>query len=318
MVDMIETILQRLQANLCRAQDYDYCGYYNTAEKLEDMLEMLLHGILEYDEEKQIWEHVETCSYCASRVSMIADSFRSVENEHKMGLEEMQELVRQKERVDKLVSMIDELSKVTTLSKVLEGVGEFVNRVFSFPFPELSPAFGQSDASKVKVISPYGKVRFPVIFQWKECVDIEQYIIKTAGRKLVAGCTRLEISEEDLDLSYGKEYEWELILVRKGGEQIEGPIGYYATCTEEEADSLGRIDTEIMRMELSEESVSVVQGAVLEKRGFYVEAIEQYTKAYNLSGLKSIAVRIATCYEELGLNDFREEWKDRLYQESLR
>ena len=211
-----------------------------------------------------------------------------------------------------LANRIEELSKQHILKELLWGVTEFINKVFSFPLPQLSPVFGETEIDVIDVLSPFGKVRYPIVFEWNTVAAVKEFLIKTGGRKFFTTSTRLELKRDAMPLNYGEEYEWEILMIDLSGKEIEGPIGYYALCTIEEERSVNYIANEIMGMNLPEETVNTLFGVVLEKKGFCVEAIERYKKAYSISKSADLVVRIAVCYEKLGLNDLREKWKNQL------
>lgn len=305
-------ILKRFPSAIGISQETVYCGYGDTEQKLEDMIVLLLHGLLEPDEEEAMWKHVETCEHCVNKANLIIRSLEVMEREWQMPYEEVRNLIKSKDKVRLLTTVIEELSKQHSLKELLEGVTEFINKVFSFPLPQLSPFFGESEIDVIEVLSPFGKVRYPIVFEWNTVTAVKEFLIKVGGREFSTTSTRLELEKDIMPLNYGEEYEWEILMIDRSGKAIEGPIGYYALCTVEEERSLSLIDKEIMGMDLPEETVNTLCGVVLEKKGFFVEAIERYKKAYGISKSADLVVRIAACYEELGLNDLREEWKNRL------
>jgi hypothetical protein len=53
----------------------------------------------------------------------------------------------------------------------------------------------------------------------------------------------------------------------------------------------------------------ILFGIILECKGFYVEAIQNYQTVYSTFSSGDIATRIASCYGEIGLDEYREQWR---------
>jgi len=62
----------------------------------------------------------------------------------------------------------------------------------------------------------------------------------------------------------------------------------------------------------TEQDKLILWGGILEEKRFYMEAIDQYKKAYASEPLDGIAYRIAYCYDRLELEELRDEWNKRI------
>jgi tetratricopeptide (TPR) repeat protein len=56
---------------------------------------------------------------------------------------------------------------------------------------------------------------------------------------------------------------------------------------------------------------------ILERKEFYIEAIEQYKKAYELDPFNGLAYKIAYCYDKLDLEEHRDEWNNKIIEERI-
>jgi len=117
--------------------------------------------------------------------------------------------------------------------------------------------------------------------------------------------TKIETNIGTLKLDYGKEYMWEL-KVMKGEEVIDEITGFFSLATEDEVEELMEIEKQIKNIE-PENDRFILWGGILEEKEFYMEAIEQYKSAYTLEPLSGIAYRIAYCYDKLGSEELRDK-----------
>ena len=97
----------------------------------------------------------------------------------------------------------------------------------------------------------------------------------------------------------------------KGDEIIEEENGFFSLAVGDEIKELMEVENQLKNIE-PKQDMFISWGGVLEQRGFYMEAVEQYKKAYDLEHLNGIAYRIAYCYHQLELAELRDEWNKKI------
>lgn len=277
----------------------------------DDKLILLLEGLLEPEDEDVLWDHIEKCSSCRIKTNEITKFLRDIEKKGQMPYDNVKELITQRERTAALLTAIESLCRKPILKGFLKGVRDFLEKAFWFPLQEISPTFGEESDEAVEVVSPFAKVRYPLVFEWRPASDSRGFILKLEKREFKTTKNRIELKKDDLFLPSSREYEWELLIIDTSGNEKEGPVGYFTLCPQEEEDMLKVFEREVMGMNSADEMKLILIGSILEKKEFYIEAIEKYKKAYEFSSSADLTIRIATCYGELGLYRLREEWRKR-------
>ncbi len=287
-----------------------------------ESIEKFVEGKLRGDKLLELEEHIAVCPECKKKVHALRD-FSSIWN--KWTATAHGEAYRKADK-KKLVAIRKELSERKAealmerflditgkspahLKKKLEAIGQNLNdifrKTFTFPTPSFAPVFGEYP---VTILSPFGKVRYPIIFKWRPYRGADQYIIsiEEVNWSYTTSGTKVEVNPQELELVYGNEYMWELKVTR-ADKIIEEENGFFKLPTEEETKEMKEIEHQIGQIKSKEERF-LLWGGILEGNEFYMEAIENYMHAYNLEPSPGVAYRIAGCYDQLELEELREKW----------
>lgn len=273
-----------------------------------------VHGLLNEADILEIDGHLSKCDHCAKRIKshyMLKDHFEEIWS---YCVDEEYEKETIKESILGMISVMRTLSKNPLFKGKCDDVIRSINQFFSSPVLSLSPTFGGIEASDIIMLSPFGKVRFPIVFEWEKIRLSGQQSLKSK-KEFRTESTRIELDLNILPFELDKEYEWEILIIDHEENQIEGPIGYFYTCTNEEIDLFREFDNAIMNLDTSDEMRHVLNGVMHETNEFYIDAITKYKKALTIKRKPELILRIAKCYENLGLTDLREEWRCRLEEE---
>ncbi len=92
---------------------------------------------------------------------------------------------------------------------------------------------------------------------------------------------------------------------------IEELTGFFSLISDDDACSIFEVEDVIDNIEPPEDRY-VLLGEVLERYGLYVEAVEKYTASYEIDPWDGVAFRIAYCYDQLELEELRNEWNARI------
>ncbi len=274
-----------------------------------------VHRVLNETEILKTDCHLADCNFCAKRVKthyMLKNHFDviwkfCVTEEHG------EEMI--KNHVVALISVMETLSQNPLLKINCQDAIRFIKKVFPSPILQLSPVFGVAASSEITMLSPFGKVKFPIVFEWKENPSIQKTIIKISDGEFTTEATNIELDRDTFSFLHDKEYEWEILMVNTEGILIEGPIGYCTTCSAEEEDLLREFEHEIKGLNLPAAMHQVLSGVMFETKGFYIDAIASYKNAFKSNKERELIIRIANCYEKLELKGLREEWRYRLETE---
>ncbi len=288
---------------------------------LSDMdISAYLENQVSSEERMTIEEHLSKCGYC---LSIVAETKRSLEEgikveEPHFSYEKIMGIVKQQLREQKGKALLENFKVLVkksplnirkSLEKIKNDIETIFKNTFIYPSPQFAPVFGEHEAN---VLSPFGKVRYPIIFEWLPYEEADQYIISIEDMDWSFNTSelRVEITAKDLKLDYGKEYMWELKIMR-GEEIIDEITGFFSLASKEEIKDLMEIEEQLKSVE-PEQDKFILWGGILEEKGFYMEAIEQYKKAYDLEPLDGVAYRIAYCYDRLELEELRDEWNRKI------
>lgn len=272
------------------------------------------------EERMVIEDHLSKCGYCLSILVETEISLKEgiEEEEPHFSYEEIMDIVKQQLREERGKALFEKFTALAeksppaaqnALKRIKNDIEAMFKNTFAYPSPQFAPVFGEH---RVTVLSPFGKVRYPIIFEWMPYERADRYTISVedTGWSFKTQGTRVEVNSEELKLIYGKEYMWELKIM-KGEEIIDEITGFFSLATEDEIKGLTEIEKQLKGIE-PEQDRFILWGGILEKRGFYMEAIEQYKNAYSLGPLSGIAYRIAYCYDKLELEELRDEWNKKI------
>ncbi|MBI5222799.1 hypothetical protein HY990_00090 [Candidatus Micrarchaeota archaeon] len=275
-------------------------------------------------ERKTMEEHLSRCNYCLS-VLAETEKFLKGEVREKPPLinEKIMEVIKQQLREKKGESLFGKLTVVVnnspftikkSLEKIKNNIESLLKNTFTYPSPHFAPVFGEHRAT---VLNPFGKVRYPVIFEWMPYKGADCYTISVEDTdwSLSTTKTKVVITPQELRLDYGKEYMWEL-KVMKGKKVIDEITGFFTLATEDEIKELIEIEKQLKSVE-PEQDKFILWAGIFEEKGLYMEAIEQYKDAYSLETSDGTAYRIAYCYDKLGLEELRDEWNRKITKEEL-
>lgn len=289
---------------------------------LDDMqIAAYLENRIPPQERRDLEEHFSTCEYC---LSILVDTKRciqiGVKEEPQWVYERTIKMIKEnlrKKRVESLVTKFADIVKrsPTHLQKYLENISQnlegIFRRTFTYPTPSFAPVFGEI---RVSILSPFGKVRYPILFEWQPYEGVDKYIImiEDVDWSIATTQTRFEITPEDLELEYGQEYIWNLKAMKK--DEVLEENGVFFLIDREELKEIEQIEKQIKEIEPEEEKF-IIWGGVLEEKGLYIDAIQKYKQSYAIQSSPGVAYRIACCYDKLELEDLREEWNKKIPEE---
>ncbi len=296
----------------------EYCGHEGTEELLEEKLWGYAEGIMEEGEEERFWAQIQVCRYCLAKLIKIQRALNMAQKEPAWSYEKIRiviEKTQRKKTLNALMARFAEIVKKSPadLRKEFEAIGEkletLFRKTFTYPAPAFAPVFGEYP---VTVLSPFGKVRYPIIFEWRHYKGASRYIIsiEEVNWSYTTTGTRVEVSPQELKLIYGNEYMWEL-EVMNGDEVLEEENGFFSLPTEKELKEIENIEIQLKEIEPQEQKF-ILLGGILENKEFYMEAIEKYKRAYAIEPDPGVAYRIAYCYDRLELEELRDKWNRKI------
>lgn len=212
-------------------------------------------------------------------------------------------------RLKLLITTVQE--KVTHL---LEEIEPILQEAFAYPWKR----FAFQGKVPPLLYSPFGKVRYPIIFEWRPFEGAEEYRIRIEETDwaITTKETVVEISSpQELELTPGEEYTWTWEVI-KSGEIVEEETRYcsFEIPTLEEIEELRNLEEDVKIISPEAERL-IVWGSILENKEMYIEAIKNYKKAYYLEESGGLAYRIASCYHKLQLEGPRDEWNEKIPKE---
>lgn len=274
----------------------------------------------------KIENHLSTCEYCLSILCKTKEIMKENSSEdlpHQI-LVKSTSIVKKSLRMKKVVKVIDTFSELIKkrpqnewdfLQKVEHDFETIIKSAFTYPYPRFSPVFGES---QIGVISPFGKVRYPIVFEWQpvQSANLYEISIKDIEWFFKTEETRVIITEEQLKraLNHDKEIMW-IIKAKKHNETLEEESGFFSLITPEEKEIIEEIEVNIKKLAQGDEKF-IIWGGLLESSGLLMEAIEKYKQLYSKYSSPSIAYFIASCYDKLELEDLREKWNNKIPQEN--
>ena len=295
-----------------------YCRHEGDEDLLEERLWEYAEGGMEQGEEEPFWKQVQGCRYCLQKLIKIQSALNDVQQEPGRSYERIHEVIEKREREKSIAALTSKFADMLkksppNLRKRIEAISEKVEnllrRTFAYPTPHFAPVFGELTGG---ILSPFGKVRYPVVFEWEPYEDADRYTISVedANWSHATGGTRFEVSPQELDLMYDSEYMWELNVMR-GDETIEEENGFFSLPAERELREIEEIEDQIRGVS-GEKDRLILWGGILEEKGFLMEAVVNYKNAYTIDPFPGIAYRIACCYDNLELEELRDEWNKKI------
>lgn len=117
-----------------------------------------------------------------------------------------------------------------SLKQMRYGIESRLRNTFSYPCPSFPPVFGES---QVAIMSPFGKVRFPIIFKWISYKGAERYEISIEGTNwsVETKRTSVEVKQEELELNLDEGYIWQFKVLTQDREILEEVSGYFSLPT---------------------------------------------------------------------------------------
>jgi hypothetical protein len=197
------------------------------------------------------------------------------------------------------------------IENIRQDIETLFGNTFTYPKRRFAPVFGESHIS---VFSPFGKIRYPIVFEFPsyERADCHEITIKGTAWSIRTNKKKIEITPDQLSLSYGKEYMWTIKLI-KDAEALEEEYGFFSLLALKEKKDIEQIENQIIGIE-SEDERLLFWGAILEEKELYIDAIQKYKNLYNSQPSPEIAYRIACCYNKLELDDLRNKWNRKILQ----
>lgn len=276
------------------------------------------------DQEKEkLEEHLSKCEYCLSILVETKKCILSAveEEQPRRSHERIMRVVKKKLREKKVETLATKFADLIKKSPVYlrrglettaQNLDARLRETFTYPNPCFAPIFGEI---QITILSPFGKVRYPILFEWQPYEEVDKYIItiEDIDWSITTTETKFEIMPEDLELEYGQEYMWNLKAMKKD-EILEEENGVFSLIDREELKEIEQIESQIEEIEPEEDRL-ILWGGALEEKELYMDAIQKYKQSYAIQPLSGVAYRIACCYDKLELEDLREEWNKKIPEE---
>jgi len=297
-----------------------YCGHKDNVESLDAALWEYANSLMDEGEEERFLNEIRNCKYCLTRLISIQKTLNEIQQEPLWPYEKVRTAVEKNLRKKKVESLMQKLSDLTkkapsylqdSMESIRQNLGDLFRRTFTYPSPCFSPVFGEA---QVTVLSPFGKVRYPIVFEWNpyEGADRYEISVEDVGWSRNTTDTTIEVSQADLMLGYGKEYMWELKILKEG-KPVDEITGFISLGTEEEIKEIENMERELTSIAAEEDRLLLLAG-ILEEKEFLIEAIEKYKSAYIIDPSDGIAYRISYCYDKLALEELRDEWNRKILE----
>lgn len=293
-----------------------------------EIIEKFADGKLRRDELLEVEEHITVCPECKRKIHTLrdfsslwdkwtakahGDAYRKAEKKRLVAIR--RKLTERKSEA-LMTAFSDLIGKSPahlqkTLEVIVQNLHDLFRKTFTYPAPSFAPVFGEYP---VTVLSPFGKVRYPIVFEWQPYEKANKYIIsiEDVDWSYTTTGTKVELSKQELELIYGNEYMWELKIIR-GEEIIEEENGFFSLPTEEEMKEIKEIENHVREV-IPEEEKFILWGGILEEKKFYMEAIEKYKQVFAIEPSSGVAYRIAFSYDKLELEELRDEWNKKIIE----
>ena len=195
------------------------------------------------------------------------------------------------------------------MAEITGGVQNLLRQTFSLPTLRFAPVFG---GEAPRLAGPLGKTRYPILFAWQAEEDADEYVVSIDGydARFATSANSIELTPDMLALDAGASYMWQLDILA-GGRNLEQTTGFFSLVTAEEADEISSVENEIKSLEPPEDRYLLI-GEILERKELFVDAIKSYKRSHELEPFPGLAYRIAFCYDQLQLEELRDEWNRKI------
>ncbi len=264
-----------------------------------------LQGTLSGEEREALETHLVNCGPCMYRLTH--QGAEITENLPDLDVGGLYERVRARRRFEVLRARLDSLQQ--RADGWYQNLIQDLHRTLAKPVKPLPSVFGEA---QTQVLSPFGKVRFPVSFCWYPFEGAESYRLEIEGVDGsfdVAG-TEFVLTEEAASLDNGTTFMWTLGIVA-GCNVVEELTGFCSVVNDDDVSRLFEVEDVVENLEPLEDRYLLI-GEILERLGLYVEAVVNYRASYEIDPWEGVALRIACCYEKLELEELRNEWNAKI------
>ena len=285
------------------------------------MAAFLDRRLLPQDQEMFL-EHASTCFRCLGLLaaSVVASPGEPDQEPAPEARERMLRTFRRsvrEERATVLVANFRDLIREAPgdIRDYLEGLGKSIgtllHETFTYPTPSFTPTPAGTSPT---VISPFGKVRFPILFRWELFQQSNncQLSADQIGWGIHTTRSRILVRNDEWPGESGRQYEWKLDF-RKDAHTLAEYRGDFSIVTSEEASRLARIDDR-MRTIKPEVDRLTLWGALLEQCGLCAEAVQNYLRGHLIAPSAGLAYRIAFCFDRFGLLQLRDRWNQEILE----
>lgn len=283
------------------------------AECSVDDVAAYVDGALSKERSTTLEEHLIRCNSClclsAQRIGGIKPPMGVI---HTAEVDSLLDIMKLNQRHKNLTERVAGLSRDLArqgIAEIVSGVQSLLRKTFSLPTPKFAPVFGEETPS---ILGPFGKTRYPILFAWQIDENADQYIVSIDGydARFTTGESSIELTSDMLELDAGGRYMWQLDLL-VGGQSLEQITGFFSLATTEEEADISALEREVKELEPPEDRYLLI-GEILERKGLFVDAIKSYKRSYELEPFTGLAYRIAFCYEQLQLEELRDEWNRKI------
>jgi anti-sigma factor RsiW len=281
-------------------------------------LAAFIEGRMSRLERIQAQAHISRCPTC---LSVLASAARDASSEPAQvdGVPATERFIQasvreaRKGRADTLLSKLWELIHSTggdiqaRLRAVSDGVATSFQEAFTYPAPILTTAAGSQELA---ILSPFGKTRSPIVFQWERWGNSDSYKISVIGSGWVERTTKLRIAIERGRHAWfaAGSHEWTLRAFRNSIE-IGAASTAFTLVGEEEERGIAALERSV-RSITPEVDRLAIWGGILEQLGLGGEAVASYRQSHRLRPEAGIACLIARCFERFGLGSLSHLWNE--------
>lgn len=294
------------------ANQYSFCGYLGDENSLDEALWQYAEGTMRQQETEKMNTHLESCVHCLARLVGIQHAMHAAGQDPQWDhLKFMQWIERKQsqEMLTELKGRLRQLSRLTEYKAIFSKIRTGFEKVFSYPCPRFSPVFGDSSFS---MLSPFGKIRSPLVFEWTPYAQADSYYITISDLDWTHTTrqTKVEIDLGEIKAHQGQEYIWKLDII-KDDRVVRSVAGFFVWAVQSQIDALEAVRSEIWKTRDGIERL-ILWAGVLEEMAFYMDAISIYKAAYSQKPLPSLAYKIASCYDQLELDDLKDNWNRKI------
>lgn len=271
------------------------------------------HGILSKESVVALEEHLTKCNSCLSILAKRTENAEPpMDASHAAEIDALLNVIKLNQRHKKLAERVAALGRDLIqhgVSEIVNDVQSLLNQTFSFPPPKFAPVFGEEAP---RILGPFGKTRHPILFAWFADENADQYRVYIDGfdAKFTTDKSSIELTPEMLELKAGGSYTWQLDFLANG-QILEQITAFFSLATTEEEADISALEREIKDLEPPEDRYLLI-GEILERKELFVDAIRNYKRSYELELFAGLAYRIAFCYDQLELEELRDEWNSKI------